>query len=714
MTGCHRTQTNGLYEFGPYRLDIAKRLLTRAGENIPLAPKTFDLLVLLAESQGRLLTKTELMQALWSDSFVEEASLSFQMSTLRKALGEEGPDWIETVPKHGFRLTAAVTKVAVVAAPSEASGGGPSPPGTLHRLAPWLFGAVATIAALTLALVHFRAAQPQERTVRFLVPPPERGQFFDFPAISPDGERLAFLGEAPDRRAARLWMRRLDAVTAEPLADAVERGLPFWSPDSRYIAFSAGGKLLKIDVRGGPPQTICDAPTANLPGGAWSRNGVILFHAGFPGHAVLYRVAGSGGEATPATTLDASRQEVAHLWPQFLPDGRHFLYFAQSARPENRGIYVGSLDSKESRSLLSTNNIVAYARSLSGSDHLLFMQGSTLMARPFDARQRVLTGPPFPVAEHINLPPQQVSGRAAFSVSGNGVLAYGTASGTTTELVWFGRQGERLGTVGEPAEYSLPALSPDDKKLVVCRMNLPARTRDLWLFDLAHGTSSRFTFDPADDINPIWSPDGSRIVFSSNRKGHGNIYQKAASGTGEDELLFESGVTKEIFSWSPDGRFILFREGVDYWAFPLDGNRKPMGPLSIRGNSQVSPNGRWVAYQSDESGRVEVYVQSFPPSGGKWMISAAGGNEPLWRRDGTELFYTAGNKMMAVAVKTDAQVFEAGAPKALFEVRLEAVVRRTRYQVASNGQRFLVNVPLEAPSSAPITVVLNWTAGLRR
>ncbi len=589
----------------------------------------------------------------------------------------------------------------------------PAPGWTLRRLVPWLATALFAALAAILAVLHFRAVPPVGRTVRFLVSPPERGRNFDFPAISPDGERLALLGLEPDKRT-RLWVRSLDAVTAEPLADGVERGRPYWSPDSRSIAFSAGGKLLKVDVRGGPPQTICDAPPANLPGGAWSRDGVILFHTGFPGHAVLYRVAAAGGEATPATTLDVSRQEVGHYWPQFLADGRRFLYFVRSTRPENTGIYVGALDSKESRRLLSTDHDAAYAGSPSGPSHLLFVQGTTLMARTFDAQQLILAGQPFPVAEQVFLPPGQLQGRAAFTVSGNGVLAYGTASGTaTTELVWLGRQGQRLGTVGEPDDYSVPALSPDEKKLVVSRMNPQSRTRDLWLFDLVRGTSSRFTFDPTDKIEPVWSPDGSRVAFTDRRKGPADIYRKAATGAGEAELLRESGVAKELMDWSPDGRLILFGERGAYWALPLEGDHKPIGPLPIGSSSAISPNGRWVAYQSNESGRVEVYVQSFPPSGGKWQVSAAEGFEPQWRRDGKELFYIARNKLMVAEVQTDSLVFRAGTPQPLFDVRLVAG-RRNRYQVAANGQRFLVNLPLETALPAPITVVVNWTAGLKR
>ena len=247
---------------------------------------------------------------------------------------------------------------------------------------------------------------------------------------------------------------------------------------------------------------------------------------------------------------------------------------------------------------------------------------------------------------------------------------------------------------------------------MVCRRDPQIGTRDLWLFDLANGTSSRFTFDPADERNPVWSPDGSRIAFSSERKGSMDIYVKTATGSGADDVVLESREAKNAFDWSPDGRFILFQQSGAVWTLPLEHDRKPAGPFALNGNPRLSPNGRWIAYSSTESGRNEVYVQSFPPSGAKWQVSAAGGEHAEWRQDGKELFYVAGNKLVAVDVATDLPAFKFGTPKPLFEVRLEAQTRRTKYEVASNGQRFLVNVPLETPSP-PITVVVNWTAGLK-
>jgi DNA-binding winged helix-turn-helix (wHTH) protein/Tol biopolymer transport system component len=696
---------NGLYEFGPYRLDAAQRLLTRSEEGIVLAPKTFDLLLILVESRGRVLTKKELMDALWPDTFVDEANLPFQVSALRKALGEEGAEWIDTLPKQGYRFTAAVKKVEEgVEALEDARARW-----TLGRLAPWLIAAVTSLVAMVLAVVHFGSAPPPERTVRLFVSPPENVALSDLalPALSPDGDRLVFGGVEPDG-GTRLWIRPLASLTAEPVKGTEGAISVFWSPDSRSAGFFAGGKLKRIDLAGGSPQTLCDASDALRPVGTWSRAGVILFNSN--DRRGLHRVAVTGGEVSPVTTLDSSREETSHLWPQFLPDGRHFLYFVQSARPENTGVYVGSLDSKESKRAVSARGNPAFARLPSGSGYLLFMQGTTLMGQRYDAARLETQGESFPAIEQVWLPPAPAQGYAAFSASANGVLAYQTAGSRATELVWLDRQGKRLGTVGEPAEYSNPALSGDGRKLVVCRRDPQIGTRDLWLFDLERATSSRFTFDPGTESNPAWSPDSSRIAFHADPKGSYGIYVKAASGVGETETLLESRQNTVLNDWSADGRYILYLSQGGQWALPLQGQRNPIGPLRLGGSAQISPNARWVAYTSDQ----EVHVQSFPPSGSQWQISTKGGLEPHWSRDGKELFYVAGNRLMAVDVKTDASVFQFGTPKALFEVRLEVENRHTRYQVAANGQRFLVNVPLETYSPSPITVVTNWTAGLKR
>jgi Tol biopolymer transport system component len=312
------------------------------------------------------------------------------------------------------------------------------------------------------------------------------------------------------------------------------------------------------------------------------------------------------------------------------------------------------------------------------------------------------------------LPPSPAQGFAAFSASGNGVVAYRTLPAATTELVWFDRQGNRVGAVGAPANYSNPSLSPDEKKLAVTRIDPRIGTKDLWLFDLASGTLAPFTFDPAEETNPTWSPSGNQIAFTSSQKGIMDLYQKATSGTGDAEPLLESGEPKTIESWS--GEFILYDAGDLLWALPLAGDRKPISLFAARGETRanISPNGRWVAYQSNESGRMEVYVRSFPPSGRKWRVSTAGGVEPYWRRDGKEMFYISGKMLMVVDVDTDEPAFRSERPTPLFEVRLEVDVRRSRYQVAGNGQRFLVNVPLESTVSEPITVVTNWASGVKR
>jgi Tol biopolymer transport system component/DNA-binding winged helix-turn-helix (wHTH) protein len=720
-------QVNGLYEFGPYRLDEAKRLLTRSGESIPLAPKTFDLLLLLIGGQGRVLTKTELMSALWPDTFVEEASLSYQVATLRRALGSEGESWIETLPKHGYRFTAAITRISDDR--DQAHDDSRVPPtktffGLNRRqkprpelLLPWLVASAAVFLAVVFAALYLRQVRksvPAQAAIRFFVSPPERVLLTDrpLPAVSPDGELLAFGGVDPDGTT-RIWVRPLAALTAEPVPGTEGAYSLFWSPDSRSLGFFAGRKLKTVELHGGPPRALCDASDVLRPVGTWNSDGVIVFNS--QDRRGLYRVAVTGGEAWPVTTLDPARQEVQHLWPQFLRDGRHFIYLVRSALAENTGIYAGSLDSKERRLIVRASSVAKYAGLSPETGYLLYMRGATLMAQRFDDRKLESEGEPFPIAEEVWLSPGGL-GFAAFSSSGNGVVAYRTRPAVTTELVWFDRGGNRLGAIGAPANYSVPALSPDEKKLAITRIDPQIGTKDVWLFDLARGTLTRFTFDPAEEINPTWSPDSNQIAFASRQKGSLNLYRKATSGTGDTEPLLESGEEKIIESWSPSGRFILFEEGDRLWALPMTGDRKPTSLFAKSGESRanVSPNGRWVAYESSESGREEIYVQSFPPSGSKWQISTAGGEEPYWRRDGKEMFYISGRTLMAVDVSSDEPAFTYGKPTPLFEVRLEVDSRRSRYQVTGNGQRFLINVPLESTLAEPITVVTNWASGVKR
>jgi len=578
---------------------------------------------------------------------------------------------------------------------------------------PWGIAALSTFAFIA-AVLYFRETRqtaPNERSTRFFVSPPEKAMLSGrtLPVISPDGERLAFGAIEPDGKT-RLWVRPLSSLAAEPVPGSDGAVSVFWSFDSRSLGFFAGGKLKRSDLHGGPPQILCDASDSLRPMGTWNREGVILFNSA--DRRGLYRVPATGGEATAVTTLDASRQENMHAWPQFLPDGRHFIYLAQSNTRENTGIYAGSLDSAVRKHLANVSTNPRYAESPSGAGYLLFMQGATLMAQAFDPRKLELQGEGIPVAEQVLLPPAPGRGFAAFSASRNGVLAYRTLGQASTELVWFDRQGKRVGTVGEPGNYAVPALSPDKKKLAVTRIDAQLGTRDIWLFDLVDGKSSRFTFDPDEETNPTWSPDGNRIAFTFRR----NIFQKAATGAGNPEPLWESSDNNLVETWTADGRYIIYDSEGKLWRLPLNGDRKPTVLLTgvVGDGVNVSPNVKWVAYQAYVSGRMEVFVENFPPSGSKYQISTTGGAEPYWRSDGKELFFIAGKQLMAVDVNTGGPIFDFGIPKPLFEVRLETESRRSRYQVDANGQKFLVNVPLESTLLAPITVVTNWTAGLKQ
>jgi serine/threonine protein kinase/Tol biopolymer transport system component len=581
----------------------------------------------------------------------------------------------------------------------------------------WGLAAVAVVAALSLATLYPRRAPADERVLKLSVLLPEKATMpgtVTASAISPDGRRLAFVVVSEGRNL--LWVRSLDSLDARALpgTDGVSTASPpFWSPDSRFLGFFAGGKLKKVEASGAPPQTLCDVAGAPR-GGTWNREGVIVLGSVA---GPLYRVAAAGGDPVPVTALDQSRFEATHRWPVFLPDGRHFLYYVRSNRAEDGGIYVGSLDSNDVKRLLPTSLNAAYAP----PGFLLFVQNGALMAQRFDADERQLSGQPVPVAEDVanNL----ALGRGAFSVSENGVLAYSAGGDLANLLLWFDREGKQVGSLGEAGLYFTLALSPDERRAAVDRADPQTGTNDIWLFDLSRGVPSRFTTDPSGDSNPLWSPDGSRIVFASGRDGALNLYQKSASGAASEELLLASSEPKVPNDWSSDGQFILYqtfntKTRFDLWVLPMSGDRQALPFLQTEFNeqqAQFGPDGKWVAYTSDESGTPEVYVRTYPASGGRWRVSTAGGHQPRWRGDGRELFYIASDrKLMAVDVKLGA-TFEAGTPRALFETRVLTFTDfRNHYTVAADGQRFLVNSMSEEEGVTPITVVVNWTADLER
>jgi serine/threonine protein kinase len=592
-----------------------------------------------------------------------------------------------------------------------------------ERLA-WLSFAAAALAALLLALLPLRQRPAPSARFESSILPPEKNHFVfrGSPlAVSPDGRRIAFTAESADGTR-RLWVRSFDAASAQPLPGTEGAMRPFWSPDSRSVGFFADGKLKRIEASGGSPQTLCDAPSGR--GGTWNRDGVILFCPAT--QAPIYRVSSSGGAAVPITSVNRSKGEFGHSWPVFLPDGRRFLYIAglgRAARQQDRdGIYVGSLDSREVRLLQPARGNVAYAPSSNPSrGHLLFMRGATLLARPLDAGRLKLTGEATPVAENVEFFGAQSSG--TFSVSDNGILVYGTGLGDPSQLLWFDRAGRQIESIGAIASYAHPRLSRDGQRIVFARSDSQTHFLDLWLHDLPRRISTRFTFEPAVNVFPVWSPDGNRIAFASNRTGVHEIYQRAASGSGEDELLLSSvGASSFPMDWSPDGDLLAFqawdvegKTGLDLWIFSLKERKaRPVLATPFREWSpQFSPDARWIAYTSDESGKPEVYVRALQGSSGKWQISSGGGSYPRWRRDGKEIFYIAADKtLVAVEVRAGSDIVT-GMATPLFHTQIQSTDIGFQYDVSADGQRFLINTIAPEENSA-ITVVQNWTAGLKK
>jgi serine/threonine protein kinase len=568
------------------------------------------------------------------------------------------------------------------------------------------------IAVIAMAALYLRRTPPpaEKQAVRFTVGPPEKGSFSESVvsgnlsslSVSPDGTKLVFAADVGSSRS-QLWIRSLDSPTARGLQGTENATFPFWSPDSRFVAFSAGGKLKKVAISGGPVETLTEVQ----PGfGTWSREGDVLFEAD---DSRLDRVSESGGNATPVTTLDASRAETGHFTPQFLPDGKHFLYFAQSSKAENNAIYVASLDSKEKKLLLNVSSNPVYV----SPGYLLFHRQGTLMAQPFYTDSLQLTGEAVPIVEGVEFNP--FGGVAVFSASENGVLAYrGGGGAIPLNLIWVNRNGTEQAIGAPPHNYTFPRISPDGKRVAA---GIEEGEGQIWLYDISRDALSRLTFEGSSNVDPIWTPDGKRIAF----KGKGNrLFWQAADGGGTAEEMTTSKleVNNIPSSFSPDGQELAFLEGAairNIWILPLK-DRTPhvfVASPAFESAPSFSPDGRWIVYVSNESGRSEIYVRPYPGPGGKWQISTEGGTEPVWNPKGRELFYRDGQKMMAVDY-TAQPTFSAGKPRMLFQGPYTPTPRSAAdYDVSRDGQRFLM---LKATDQAPgqITVVLNWTAELKQ
>jgi Tol biopolymer transport system component len=573
-----------------------------------------------------------------------------------------------------------------------------------ERLA-WGLAAAAAVAVAALAVGFVRRAPARPKLVRFQIATPAEITSIDAPRISPDGRYLAFNATDSSGKS-RIWLRPLNALAAQPLAGTEGTTRPFWSPDSRFLAFFAEGKLEKIDVSGGPPQKICDAPGGA--DGSWSPEGVILFDG--TGTDPIYRVPAAGGTPVPAVKVEASRKETQVGWPEFLPDGRHFLYMATGEKADDNLYRVGALDSTESQFLASAQTLVTYAP----PGYLLFVRDKTLVAQPFDAKALKTTGEPIPLAENIGT---DNVGLARFSVSREGTVAYRTGE-SGNRFLWMDRSGKEGETAGDPGDSRNPAFSPDGERLAYDRVDPRRGKRDVWVRDLKRGVSSRFTFAADNTFAPLWSPDGRRIVYTVGN----DFFEKATEGLSEEKPLLKSDEPKFACDWSRDGRYIAFSSqgketGWDIWVLPTFGDKKPI-PFLKTSFSELkpvfSPDGRFLAYQSNESGRNEVYVQSFPGPGGKWQISTSGGIEPMWRGDGKELYYRALDlKLMAVEIQIGTTV-TAGTPQPLFQGRFDSTPARDHFIPTRDGRRFLMVAPLGREAMTPTTVVLNWNAELGR
>jgi len=590
---------------------------------------------------------------------------------------------------------------------------------------PWVAAGVLAVAAIAFALAYFQSPRAPQVSVHSYILAPEKATFLltgnsaGPPVLSPDGLRIAFAAKNADGKQ-MLWIRPLNSAVAQPMSGTEGATYPFWSADSRYVAFFAAAKLNKLDASGGPPQALCDAPSGR--GGTWNSTGTIVFAPDT--NVGLARVDAAGGTRVPLTTPDA--KETGYRWPDFLPDGNHFLYFAHGSTTTDSGIYLAALDSKdkERKLLLRNDSNAIYA----APGYLLFVRDNTLMAQRFNPRSLALEGETKPVADHVAV--NTDTWRSILTASANGELLYQHgAAGGGSQLVWYdaaGKQGEPV--LPETADYYQPALSPDASKLAFVLEN--NGVGDIWVLDLARRTRTRITFGPQYSDWPIWWPDGKSIVFGYGATAAGGtLYRQNADGTGSKEKLLEiPGITEIPFSVSPDGQYIAYMRSdpksntsYDIWALPMfpdkSGDQKSF-PVVATNFADVapsfSPDGKWLAYANNETGRFEVYIQPFPSGGGRWQVSTAGGSRPNWRKDGKELFFfSTDQQMMAVDVSQKGASLQLGAPHALFKATTVSGPSGP-YTVSADGKKFVMNTVLPQSITEPLTLIINWQADLKQ
>jgi DNA-binding winged helix-turn-helix (wHTH) protein/Tol biopolymer transport system component len=697
-----------VYLFGPFRVSVASLELSRNGQAVALPPKTFDTLVLLIANRQRVVTKEELLKTVWKGAFVTDDSLSQCISGLRKVLGDDPnqPSFVATIPRRGYRFIAPVeTEVvpvepvppAVPVPPEPAVAISPAPPAGGRM--PWGTLAAAVVAlAIGAGIGRWLAESPQP-AFRLNLQPGLGSTLASGAVLSPDGRLAAYVAEEGRSGRSRLWVSTLNGGEPRALPGTDGAVQPFWSPDSQALGFFAGGALKTITIESGAARSV--TTLGFIPAGAtWSEDGTILF-ASFRSN--LSAVSLAGGRVTTVTKVDSATGERAHEWPMFLPGGSRFLFSVDASDPQRAGTYLGSLAGGTPVRLVPDQQAI-YAP----PGYLIYVRDRSLMAHRFDPDRARVDGNPQTLVGNVSAP----SLRNGASVSAApGLLAYGGATGGG-RLVWLDRNGQQLGVVNAPGELHNPAMLLDERRVL-------ADGNGIWAADLDLGTATRLVVD---GNTPIPSPDGARILFNAVRNsGVADLYIRALDGT-TDELVLHTAENVLPNDWTRDGRFIVYvsrnpQRGRDIWLLPTTEPRTPIPFAQGDANeiqAQVSPDGSWIAYASDESGVWEVYLESFPKGGRKRAVSSGGGAKPQWRGDGRELYYlTMDRVLMAVPVDQNGGI---GQPAALFQAPVVADLGtyRSQFAVTRDGRRFLVDAADPASIREPITVLVNWTRALGR
>jgi eukaryotic-like serine/threonine-protein kinase len=588
------------------------------------------------------------------------------------------------------------------------------------RWLPSIATVVFALVAMALGVAYVQTFRAPQSSVHAYILPPDKSEFNFLanwagpPVIAPNGKRVAFVAKKPGGSDEVLWVQPLNSPTAQPMEGTQGAGFPFWSFNSRYVGFFANGKLEKVDANGGPPQTLCDA--ANGRGGTWNQDDIILFTP--ETNQPLFKVSAAGGTPVHVTELNSNEGETSHRWPVFLPDGKHFIFWVQGSGLEG-GIYAGTLDSRQYKLLVRTASSGAYAE----PGYLLFVRDGALMVQKLSTRKLQLEGEAAPLADHVAVNTSVF--RSVFTVSANGTLLYlGGGASSGSRLNWYGRDAKLIGpVVPEGALYAKPALSPDGRRLAVAIF--ATSEEDIWVIDLQRQSKMRLTFGPGRSLRPVWSPDGNWIYYGANQGAQVHIYRRRADGTGSQEtVLATEGVSEFPSSITADGRYLAyFREdsksaasGYDVYVLPLFGDRKPIPEVASKFNEadgKFSPNGNWLAYMSNETGRYEVYVIPFPGQGGKYQVSTGGGGDPQWRGDSRELFFLGStDTLMAVDVRQKGDALELGTPREILKTSMVSGPTGP-FVPTVDGKKFLVNEIGEQKGVVPVTLVTNWTADLR-